>query len=134
MVIEHQLNSLSKQLNETDQGFIEVGGMPITVQALDELNKLLCSTPVYSGGNYIPKSVRASLANPPNTVASQKIPTFLKVDEDSFQVHLHYLGRVDYFDVMKLKNLLQEFSDIAREWQLYLDEQGRHDLVYIYSK
>lgn len=134
MVIEHQLDNLSKQLNETDQGFIEVGGMPITVKALDEIFHLLCSTPVYSGGNYIPKSVRASLSSPPRAVASPRLSTFLKIDEENFQVNLHYRGHVDYFDMMKMRGVLQEFSDIAREWQLYLDEQGRHDLVYVYKK
>ncbi len=127
-----ELHHLFDELIASDKGTISINGSNITVQLVDDANRMLCSTPVFNGGNYIPKSVRACVDHP--SPIRQSIRTQLEIDEESFQVKLLYLGKVDYFDCKVVKGILHEFSNIAEEWRYYLDEHGRQDLVHVIAK
>lgn len=128
--MQNELKKLFHQLIQEDMAQIELGGSNITVRVLDHASTFSLSTPVYFGGNFIPKSVRrcVSLKAPFNL---ENIKTHLSVDELNFKVILHYLGSLDHLNGEKFKELLEEFSWLAEEWRLYLDEHDKNDLVHV---
>ena len=133
MNIEQEIKSLFTQLVDKDLALVKIDGSPIHIKLVDDGSKLVCSTPVYLGGNYIPKSVRMVLNKPPPAPPTS-IRTYLKIDEGQFQIDLVYLGKVDHFNTRKLQSILEEFSVLAGAWRHYLDEHGHHDLIHIHVK
>ncbi len=112
-------------------GQILAFGSDITVRVVDQASKLALATPVFVGENYIPHSIRSSVARDTLPFVRRQIRTYLSINEADFQVSLNYLGSVDSLEPFKFEELLEEFCYIADEWKRYLDEQGRQDLVYI---
>lgn len=134
MLIEKDLKKVLQQLLQNDVVNIDVGGgFSITMRIFDNASKLALSTPVYHGGNFIPKSVRNCISQkaPFN---SESIKTYLTVDENRFQIFLNYLGTLDPVQNESFKGLLEDFSWLADEWRLYLDEHDKEDLIYVRSK
>jgi hypothetical protein len=131
MELEEDLKKLIHQLVHRDIGSIELNGSFITVRVLEDDSLVSLSTPVYLGGNYIPKSVRGCLKEHPPFTYHLTIKTFLSLDEEHFQINLNYLGVIEEFDRSSFKRLLEEFSRVAEEWRYYLDEHDRHDLVHV---
>lgn len=130
MIMQNELKKLFHQLVREETAQIELGGSSITVRVLDQASTFSLTTPVYFGGNFIPKSVRrcVSLKAP---FAPERLKTHLTVDENNFKIFLHYLGSLDHLNGEKFKELLEEFSWLADEWRLYLDEHDRNDLVHV---
>lgn len=130
MLLEHEVKRLIKELGLTDIANIDLGGGKITVKSFDHGDKIFLSTLVYSGGNYIPKSVRNCLRHraPFDSIF---IRTTLKVDEDNFSVHLNYLGNMEMMNDHRLIGILEDFSGLAAKWRDYLDEHDENDRVYI---
>lgn len=133
MIIEKDLRKLFHQLIHDDVAQILLGGSTITIRVFDHASKLALSTPVYLGGNFIPKSVRKCL--------SQKAPfdegwikTQLSVDENDFKINLNYTGAVNDLNNQKFKDLLEEFSWQADEWRFFLDEHDKNDLIHVRVK
>jgi hypothetical protein len=121
---------LFHELATQESAVITLSNLPITVRVLDKGEKLALATSVYEGGNYIPQSVRRCLTKkvPFRPVS---IETFLNVDENRFQISLNYLGQLEHFDDRGFRSLIQEFSDLAEEWRLFLDEHDKNDLVHV---
>lgn len=131
MLLDNEIQNLINELKRAEIANIQVGGISITAKVFEGATKLFLSTPVYYGGNFIPKSVRhcLKLKAPFN---GARIKTSLLVDEEKFQIDLNYLGFADqYHSKQRFIDLLEEFSLIAEKWRDYLDEQDRNDLVYI---
>lgn len=133
MLIEKELKKIFRQLLQDDIAHIDVDGFDVTVRVFDQASKLSLSTPVYFGGNFIPKSVRTSL--------SQKVPfardhvkAYLSVDENNYQINLNYLGRLNGLQNETFKGLLEDFSWLASEWRLFLDEHDKNDLIHVRVK
>jgi hypothetical protein len=133
MIIEKDLKKLFSQLIHSDSAQLCLSGSDVSIRFIDKATKLSFATPVYFGGNFIPKSVRKCI--------SQKAPfdqgdvrTFLTVDENSFQIHLNYLGSVEYLNHQLFVDLLEEFSWQAEEWRIFLDEHDKNDLVHVRVK
>lgn len=124
---------LLNELSAHESAVITLFNLPITVRVFDEGEKLALATPVYEGGNYIPQSVRRCLTIK-SPIKTSSIKTFLNVDEGRFQISLNYLGQLGQFSERKLRDVLQEFSDIAEEWKLYLDEHDKNDLIHVRAK
>lgn len=130
MLLEKKLLNLLQNLSHEESVTIPVGESDITIRVFDASTKLSLQTPVYHGGNYIPKSVRNSLSQKTHSFRSN-INTYLTVDESQFKVNIHYLGLMSNVNKANFTELLEEFSIIAEKWREYLDEQDRNDLVYI---
>lgn len=130
MLIEKDIKKLLEQLTHNEAINVAFDGSEIAIHVLDGASKLFLSTPVYSGGNYIPSSIRRCLSHK-SPVHQTYINTFLTVDEQHFQVNLNYVGRAKPLTHIQLKELLEEFGLIAEEWRLYLDENDKNDLVYV---
>lgn len=129
MLIEKDIHKALHQLSEGEAISVPFDGSDITIRFVDEASKLSLSTSVYFGGNYIPPSVRHSLKNTP--APHPAIRTYLTVDEQHFQINLNYLGHPTSLTYQDFRHLLEEFSDIAEKWRLFLDEHDKNDLVYV---
>ncbi len=133
MLLEKELKKIFHQLAHQETAKIALGGSDITVRVFDHSSKISLVSPVYNGGNFIPKSVRQCLIkNPPFQEVS--IKTNLSIDESKFQINLHYFGNVNHMNQQNFVDLLEEFSWMAEEWRLYLDENDKNDLIHIHAK
>lgn len=133
MLVENDLKKLFDELKLAKSTQFTVNGFNITLKILEYPSKLYLGTPVYFGGNYIPKSVR--------TCVSQKAPfdksfikTYLTIDENQFQIALNFTGDITPLTSYKFRSLIEEFSYLAQEWQQFLDEHDKNDLVYVRVK
>jgi hypothetical protein len=130
MIIEKELKKIFHQLIKDDVAQIAVGGTDITIRVLEDASKFSLSTPVYFGGNFIPKSVRHCVTHK-TSIPNERIKTHLTLDEAKFQVFLNYIGEVENIQRYGFGALLEEFSWVADEWRLILDEHDRNDLVHV---
>lgn len=130
MIAEQELNKLMRSLFSGNMTQIHLGESLIKMQAIDENSKLLLSTKIYSGGNFIPFSVRAC-TNKTSHKSRYSIPTSLLIDEQNYQIFLNYRGLAKDLNQEHFTELLEEFAHQADDWRIYLDEHDKHDLVYI---
>lgn len=133
MIVENEIKKIIEELKQSKTTSFTFEGFDIEISVLDHSSKLFLATPVYSGGNYIPKSVRHCI--------SQKAPfdqfninTYLTVDENRFQISLNYLGQVYSLTSQSFRGLLEDFSTLAQEWRLFLDEHDKNDLIHVRVK
>lgn len=131
--MEKDLRKLIHELVKANTASISLGGSNIQVNVFDNDSKISLSTSVYFGGNFIPKSVR--------NCVSQKAPfdnlnlkTYLTVDENNFQIILNFLGGLSHLNKRMFIDLLEEFSVLADEWRLFLDEHDKNDLIHVRTK
>ena len=129
MLLKSDINKLMKELTQASIAMIEFGGSSITVKASDQ-SKISLSTPVYFGGNYIPKSVRACVKQT-SPFQIYPIRTDLIIDEENFRIYLNYLGDLNALNNHHFIDVLEDFSSLAEKWREYLDEHDHNDLVYV---
>jgi hypothetical protein len=135
-MITNNLTNIISSLKNEKVANISKGNSDITIRFLEESGKLLLTTTVYFGGNFIPESVRKSLKEE-LPIDQQSIRTFLTIDEGAFRVSLNYLGLLGNFanfDIKEANALLEEFNWIADEWRYILDQRDRNDLIHIPAK
>ncbi len=128
--MNNQLKHLFQQLIKDDMAQIELGGSNITIRVLDHASTFSLSTPVYFGGNFIPKSVRHCLSQK-TPFPQTGIKTNLSIDEANFKIYLNYFGALEHLNGDKFRELLEDFSWLADEWRFYLDEHDKNDLVHV---
>jgi hypothetical protein len=133
MLLEKDLKRLLQDLIVSERAEIKVEGIEVSVRVFTDGSKISLTTPVYVGGNYIPKSVRRVINETPpfNPIF---IKTFLKIDETHYQVILNYLGNFDSLTHDNFKSLLEDFGWLAEEWREFLEEHGKNDLVPVRVK
>lgn len=131
MLVDKDLQKAVAQLMEGNQIHLSFDGSDINLRVVDEASKLVISTSVFYGGNYIPMSVRKSIGEKLSN--HSEIRTFLTVDEQHYQVNLHYLGHAHTLSHHHLKDLLEQFGSIAEKWRVYLNEHGKNDLIYVHK-
>lgn len=132
MIVENDIKKLFNDLKSNEFAHLTLEGFDINVKIFND--KLFLYTPVYFGGNYIPKSVRNCLEQKAPFSYSSPITTYLTIDENQFQISLNYSGEVYQLNSYNFKLLLEEFSLLAKEWHLYLDENDKNDLVHVRVK
>lgn len=132
MVVNKEIKRILEKLSAKEPAMITLSGMPIAVRFFDEGGKLALATSVYEGGNYIPSSVRKSLSLKAPFKARAIHHTFLKIDEERFQVSLNFLGQLEpSFSNETLNELIEEFNELAGEWRLFLEDRGKSDLIHV---
>ncbi len=129
-----ELRKLFEDLKKNEQSVLFLSEYDINVQIFIDSGKLLLTTPVYFGSNYIPGSVRNGIKKTPPFTKDRIMRTSLKVDEKHFRIFLQYLGAVEVFNSEKFVHLIEDFHYLAEEWRIYLDEHDKNDLVHIRSK
>jgi hypothetical protein len=130
MIVEKEFRKLVHQLVKEEIAQIVLGNSEVTVHVLDNATKISLSSTVYFGGNFIPKSVRKCIAQTP-AFDKKVIKTSLAVDEENFLISLNFLGGLNHLNKRMFVDLLEEFSSLADEWRLYLDEHDKNDLIYV---
>jgi hypothetical protein len=133
MVIQKELKKLFHRLSKDDFAEVEMGGSNVLVRVFDQKSTLSLSTPVYFGGNFIPKSVRHCISMKAPFIHNG-IKTTLSVDEENFKIYLNYLGLTDNLNGDRFNDLLEEFAWLADEWRFYLDENDKNDLIHIHAR
>lgn len=130
MLLEEDIKKMIHELVHTDVAQIDLSGLTITIKVFDSGTKLFLSTPVYFGGNFIPKGVRGCIKHqaPFDNIS---IRTMLKIDEDNYSIILNYIDKIGAFNNNRFIDLLEDFSWLAGKWREYLDEHDKNDLVHI---
>ena len=131
MIVEKEFRKLVHQLLKEEIAQIVIGNSEVTVHVFDHAMKISLSSTVYFGGNFIPKSVRKCITTTP-LFEKGAIKTSLLVDEENFRISLNYLGGLNHLNKRMFVDLLEEFSWLADEWRLYLDEHDKNDLIYVH--
>lgn len=133
MTVKDEINKVIQDLQLDDNAHINMHGYQVSIKLVDSAHKVSLSTKIYQGSNYIPQSVRSCLVKGlPNH--HSEIHTSVSLDEQNFQIRLHYLGKSDHLNPSTFSSLLEEFSWIAEEWRYFLDEHDRHDLIHVHVK
>lgn len=130
MIIEKEFRKLLHQLIKEETAQIKLGGSDMSVHVFDNATKIFLSSEVYLGGDFIPKSVRDSLLKKP-AFENDHIPSELSINEATSSISLNYVGRLDHLKKRMFIDLLEEFSCLADEWRLFLDENDKNDLIYV---
>lgn len=130
MLLENEIKKLIRELLNADVAKVHLDGFNITIKTCDQRRRIALSTPVYSGGNYIPKSVRHCLSEK-NPFSRYAMDTHLEIDENTFSVHLYYIDEMTPVTTTHFVDLLEDFSELAERWRQRLDEHDQNDLVYV---
>lgn len=130
MIIHKELQKLFQDLSGQQSVSFTYDGVSLTMSVLDHGSQFLLSTSVYKGGNYIPQSVRKCLTLK-NAFSHSPLKITLEVDEEHFEIFLHYQGAYNALNEIRFHNLLEDFNDLADEWRLKLDENDKNDLIHV---
>lgn len=133
MIVENDIKRLIEELKQGRTANVTFEGLDIAISVLDHSSKLFLATPVYFGGNYIPNSVRKCVGQR-SPFDQSNIHTYLTIDEGQFQISLNYLGQANQLNSHSFKGLLEDFSTLAQEWRLFLDEHDKNDLIHVRVK
>jgi hypothetical protein len=128
MVLSSQLKKLFEILHDRDHAQIRLMGSDICV-GTDHHSAVSMHTEVYFGGNFIPQSVRRCILTKP-FFDRNMIDTTLTIDEENFKIFLKYSGTIESLNQRTFIDVLEEFSYLAEEWKLFIDEHDKNDLVY----
>lgn len=133
MIIHKEIQKLFQDLSGKQSVSFNYDGAPLTMSVLDHGSQFLLSSSVYKGGNYIPASVRKCLTVK-NAFPLAPLKTTLEVDEEHFEIFLHYQGAYSTLNQVRFHNLLEDFNLIADAWRLKLDENDKNDLIHVRVK
>ncbi len=131
MIVGQDVNKLLRKLLVGNVIQLTLGDSTISMQIIDENSKLVLTTQVYYGGNFIPASVRRCVQKGSYRGMPNFLHTTLVIDEKNFQIFLNYRGLTKDLNSDNFVDLLGDFSHEADEWRLYLDEHDKNDLVYV---
>ena len=132
MLAETDLKRLFHKLIRQFSAKIHFFGSDVMVNFYDHASKVQLSTPVYLGGNYIPKSVRDCIKHQQPLQTTMR--THFSIDEDNYRIVLNYTGALSREEDYLFEGLIEEFCGVADEWRALLDEKDKNDLVYIHAK
>lgn len=133
MLLQRDLQRLFQKLGQSSTVHFTVDGTDILIRVFDNASKIYLSTPVFSGGNFIPRSVRKCLSEKA-PFGHNDLKTYFTVDEEHFQVVLNYIGLLESIQNDGLKTQLEDFSYMAEMWHQYLEDHGKNDLVHVRVK
>lgn len=130
MIVGQDVNKILSRLLYGNIINLRLGDAVISMQAVDDNSKLVLSTQVYNGGNFIPGSVRRCAKSGAHKIGNL-MHTVLSIDERQFQIFLKYHGLIKDLTPENFVMLIEEFNQEAEEWRVYLDEHDRNDLIYV---
>lgn len=133
MLIEKDIRQMLHQLSHGKPINVAFDGLDIMIRFFDDESKLSLKSTVYRGSDYIPQSVRHCLTHKMHRYGPE-IRTFLSVDENRFQVNLHFLGHAESLSRNDFKEILEEFGTLAEKWHHYLDDHDQRDLIHVKIK
>lgn len=132
MLVGKDIRQIFNQLAGGDTLNIPFDGSEINIKVVENSATLSLTALVYDGGNYIPPSVRGCLSRK-SPFFHPSMQTFLKIDEQKFQIELHYQGQAQLTQ-QEFREIFEEFGNLANEWRVYLEDHDKHDLIYVRVK
>lgn len=133
MLTSNELKVLISGLYANKVTQFSLAGSTVTLQVNGKGSPIHLSAPVYWGGNFIPLSVRAAIKKKP-PFDERVIETYLKLDEETFQIEIHYKGGLDAAKPEVFGALMDEFGFLVDHWKEWLDEHDKNDLVYVVNR
>jgi len=130
MIDNCDISSLISQIKSQQTVDIASGTHSIAVRFSPLTETLAFETSVYQGYNFIPYSVRDCLVERPRSTHTH-LPTYLYINEDAYQISLHYRGDAQDLEEERLPELIEEFRHVAEEWRRVLDDYDKRDLVHV---
>lgn len=130
MLVQKDLRKLFHQLLQNEIAEVELGGSRITIRFDPAESKFLLTTPVYSGGNFVPQSVRQCL-NHKLPFAQEHLKTYLSLKEEQFEINLNYVGTLNNLTNEQFRDLLEDFTWLSDEWRAFLDDHDKNDIVHV---
>ncbi len=130
MVVQQEVQKLLHSLVIRESSMITIGSSEILVRLINKGDKVLLTTPVYYGGNYIPQKVREA-ATERRLIQSELISAELVINQDKFEIYLEYSEDAKNLDIDRFKEDLEEFAWLADEWRLILDQEDYNDRLHI---
>lgn len=91
--------------------------------------KLHLSSLVYAGDKFIPFSVRIAASRPLQN--NPLVNSWLNINEEQFQITLHFVDYLDPFDEHTLHELTSQFEETTFMWRVIFEEMDRQDLVHV---
>lgn len=131
MVNKDQIDQIVEQLIKKQYVECIINGELLVLRFSEGFNKLVISTSVFDGGNYIPDSVRRGV-NAKSVFPQCNIRTFFTLDEKKFQVVLNFSTDMDK-GFGEFSDWVHEFLWMANEWRFILERYGKEDLVFVYA-
>jgi hypothetical protein len=131
MVLESDAQRLLSELLQLNTATIRLAGEEVSLCLFDNNTKLLLTTSIFRGGDYVPPSVRQACGLPLPQMPRGSIRTAIRIDESTATASLTYIGLISTINQQTFKPLLEEFGWLAREWRHYLDDKGRGDLIRV---
>ncbi|MCB1113583.1 MAG: hypothetical protein KDK62_02380 [Chlamydiia bacterium] len=133
MLSINELKSLITDLQQNKVTEFSLAGSVVTLKVSDSNKAINLSAPVYWGGNFIPISVREAIKKRP-PFDDRVIETYLTLDDEAFQVILHYDGQAQAAKPEVFGALMDEFGYLVDHWREWLDEKDRDDLVHVVNR
>lgn len=109
----------------------QVGAYTVEMRRNPDAGLLLLLTPVFHGGNFIPKSVRTALNQSGLMAVDGRSEAALLIDEEKFQVLFCYRTQWKEGDQAAFSSLMEEFLSLADEWHHVLEDFGDRDLIHV---
>lgn len=134
MIAAQEIKRLFHQLRQEYHANVSIDQRNIHVCILDNSSKLFFTTGVFNGTNYIPKSVRGCLNSSPTFLLQSKVKGYLTIDEEHHSISLNYIGLLGHLNNETFRDLLEDFSWLALQWQNYFDDHDRKDLIHVRVK
>ena len=130
IVEEDPLHRLYQHVKQDLAARLSLHGFDLSITYHEEHEQLTCITSVFSGGNYIPQSVRHAVKRTSLALDTSE----LLIDEERFQVHLVYRHVLPALTEGFVSEAVEAFLMEADEWRSLLDDYGQHDLVYAHQR
>jgi len=131
MISKEKVFSWIEDLEQKGKTVADAYGYSVNARIVNGTDKIYLSTPIYSGGNFIPQSVRECMDEKVPQPPECQMETYLSLDEEKYQIQLNYLGLANFSNVAEFKNLVECFCHIAEEWRFKIDENDKRDLLPI---
>ena len=135
MLAIHEIRKLFNQLSMNFHAQVTVDNQLIKVNIVDNSSKIYLSTDVYQDHDYIPPSVRlCTKASPVFIHQSPLHNCYLSLDEKNYSITLNYIGILEHLDNEAFRSLLEEFAWLGNQWERYLDDNDKKDLLHVRVK
>jgi len=128
MVCETGAKQLYRELRSFGRGELLAEGA-VFHATVQEDGSLSLTTLLYSGGNYLPHSVRECIHTPP-PLPFRSTASFITVDEASHEIFLNIEEGFFGMSEEEFSFLICDFTEVAGVWRSYIDDNDRKDLIF----
>jgi len=131
MVTKDETQQAFKKLTVLQNAKIGDPVMGLFLHMQDFGSKLHMHSLVYVGDGFIPFSVRKAVQS--HVDINPTIDTWLKINEEEYQITLHFVQSVSHVTPDDFFALTSQFEEAVIRWRQILEERDREDLVHVHK-